>query len=593
MTESLGSAVLELSADDKISGQIDAAGSNARKQIGNAGKTMMKAGAGLSLGLTAPIIGFGKVAYDELTAIQKADAQTGAMMKRLGKETLLSADLIKQRSGALQEMSGFDDQAIQSGSNLIGTLSAINTTTSEGRDMFLRAQSAMVDMAAAMGTEPEAAAKLVSKSMAAAAAGTLQLPKGMKLAANEQRKLKKEFAAAHGPTERQALIMDVLSKKFEGAGKAAGGTTAAKLAVLKDRFAGAGAALLTQLLPYLDDLVGWLKKGMTWFESLGGSTKKYIAIGLALAAVIGPLLIVLGMLVTAVAAIGLPVIAVVAVIGALVAALVIAYRRSDRFREIVQKVVAFLKQHKMAVLAMIAPMAVLAIKLYQLYQRSATFRAIIATVISMIRSWIATTASIIGKIVMFVAHVAKAIAKSQTFKAVVALVKTAVHLAAQKIARMASDAVELGQKVAGAAAKIKDKFQPQIDWIKKNAAAAFGPIKKALSEIDKFIGGMIDKLNTFLKALGKAPKSGGKSKSSRGRLADFVVGGSPALAVAGDVVASDPGTRDSRTRSAAATRTGATQHVTQVFRGEPDTFAATRLALMALRSSGLVGAGAR
>jgi hypothetical protein len=315
MSENLGDAVLRLSVDDSgLDKGLDAAGKRAESRVSRAGKNIAKAGAGLTAGLTLPILAFGKLAAGEMGEIEAANNLTAAAIRRVGEGSLVSVAGVQKLAGALQAKSGIDDQAIQSASNMLLTLGAIDTKTRQGSKTFRDATTTAVNMAEALGQDVGSAGKQVAKSMAAAAGGTLLLPRGMKLAAGETKRVEAALEGASTAAERQAIVVDVLGKKFAGAANL---TNADRWAILKDRFAGIGATLLTTLMPSFQKLTDWLGKVMSKFEALSPGTQSFIAKALLVGAVLGPLLIVLGAVVTAVAAIGLPVLAVVAALGVL------------------------------------------------------------------------------------------------------------------------------------------------------------------------------------------------------------------------------------------------------------------------------------
>lgn len=112
-----------------------------------------------------------------------------------------------------------------------------------------------------------------------------------------------------------------------------GATNAQKTltAKLKD----AATTIGTILLPYATKLVQWGSDMLERFKSLSPGTQKFIVIVGLLAAALGPLLIVLGSMATAVAAISWPVVLVVGLIAALVAGAIYAYKHFEGFRQVV------------------------------------------------------------------------------------------------------------------------------------------------------------------------------------------------------------------------------------------------------------------
>lgn len=99
----------------------------------------------------------------------------------------------------------------------------------------------------------------------------------------------------------------------------------------------AATAIGTILLPYATKLVQWVTDLVDKFKSLSPKWQKIIVVAGLLAAALGPLLIVLGSMATAVAAISWPVVLVVGLIAALVAGVIYAYKHFEGFRNVVDE----------------------------------------------------------------------------------------------------------------------------------------------------------------------------------------------------------------------------------------------------------------
>lgn len=319
----------------------------AQAKMQSAGARMQSVGAGMtnvgksmSLAVTAPILLMGKLGLDELKDIQAANAQTAAAIKRVGAGALISAEGIRAQAGALQKLSGMDDQAIQSGQNLLITQGNLNLKTKQGVAAFERASRVMVDYAAATGKEPVAAAKRLAKALADPQNALSRIAKEAGITKVQQEALKKQMDAVKDPAAKQAILLGALEEKYKGSAAAAGGTLSAKLAILKDRVAGISAAFLEKLIPAIDTMSGAASKLLTWVEGLSPQMQKWGAIMLVVAAAAGPVLIIVGSLVSAVGAL-LPVIAaLLGPIGLIIVALVafgvglaVLWRENEAFRD--------------------------------------------------------------------------------------------------------------------------------------------------------------------------------------------------------------------------------------------------------------------
>ena len=71
----------------------------------------------------------------------------------MGDAANISADQVSKLAGALSAKTGIDDEAIQSGQNLLLTFGNIRNEAGKGNDIFNQTSALMVDLSAAMGTD--------------------------------------------------------------------------------------------------------------------------------------------------------------------------------------------------------------------------------------------------------------------------------------------------------------------------------------------------------------------------------------------------------------------------------------------------------
>lgn len=104
------------------------------------------------------------------------------------------------------------------------------------------------------------------------------------------------------------------------------------------------AASFGQVLqPAYNALMDVVQKVMGWFDKLTDSQKRWIVIAAGVAAAAGPLITIFGAVATVIGAIGIPAALVIAALVALAAAAVYAYTHFEGFRDVVDKVVSWLR----------------------------------------------------------------------------------------------------------------------------------------------------------------------------------------------------------------------------------------------------------
>lgn len=353
-----------------IGDEAEKAGKTSGKRFGGA----MKAGIA-ALGLGAAIgksIGFLKDAFGEATEARKIGAITEQAIKTTGAAAGVTADQVGELAGAISTKTGMDDEAVQSASNLLLTMSNVRNEVGKGNDIFNRATKSATDMAAAMGTEPRAAAKTLGKALNDPLKGLTALSKAGVTFTKEQQDQVKALMESGNVLGAQKVILDEVGKRYDGAAAKAS-TPAEKATVawgnLKEQIGtglmpmfdkvsrvltkdiipavsgfvqgiqdgtGAGGtfrSVLTGVWTTVSTLVGWLYKNRDILVPLvaivGGAIGAYKVVTGAIAAWrTAQLLLNAAMLLNP---IGLVIAAVVGV----VAIIVIAYKKSETFRGVV------------------------------------------------------------------------------------------------------------------------------------------------------------------------------------------------------------------------------------------------------------------
>lgn len=113
---------------------------------------------------------------------------------------------------------------------------------------------------------------------------------------------------------------------------------------------------------FLEKLINLVSPAVEWFSRLDSGTQTMILAAIGLVAALGPVLAVVGNLIAVVRGLGLalmfvaanPVVLIIAGVAALAAALVVAYQKSEAFRNIVQAVFGWIKDHWGLLLTIIA-----------------------------------------------------------------------------------------------------------------------------------------------------------------------------------------------------------------------------------------------
>lgn len=305
-------------------------------------------------------------AIDEARESQKVSALTAQVIKSTGGAAGVSAKQVGDLASAISRKVGIDDEAIQSGMNLLLTFKNVRNEAGRGNDIFNQASRAMVDMASAMAAASggqvsfKSATTLVGKALNDPIKGLSALSRvGVTFTTQQQDQIK-TLVASGKTTQAQKMILAELRSEFGGAA-AASATAGDKFKVafgnlqesvgtlllpaldqamtsgtgliefLMDRVPPAFAAFRSAVEPVTSAISTLVTNHLPVFKTIlaalaGGVITSLIAL------IGGGLVSVLGLLLGALSS---PIV----VIGALAGAAIYAYTRFAGFREVVAQVV--------------------------------------------------------------------------------------------------------------------------------------------------------------------------------------------------------------------------------------------------------------
>lgn len=344
--------------------------SKATSKVGSIMKTaFVTAGAAM---VGSKVVDFFGDAISEARESQKVMNQTAAVLKSTGHAAGISAKQVGDLATAISNKTGIDDEAIQSGENLLLTFTSVRNEVGKGNDVFNQATQTATDMSAALGQDMKSSVMQLGKALNDPIKGISALSR-VGVSFTEQQKNQVEALVKSGKTlEAQKIILGEVKKEFGGSAEAIA-TPGQKLAVVVGNIK---ESIGTALLPILDKvetylatnlptwietarkafdnlktrlspvgdafgtLVGYLQPVGQWFkdnpELMKGAA---IALGIAAAAA-GALALAMGAVSIATA----PITLVVLAIAAVGAGFAYAYKHSETFRNAVNAVVDAVKR---------------------------------------------------------------------------------------------------------------------------------------------------------------------------------------------------------------------------------------------------------
>lgn len=346
----------------KAMGKAEKEASGAFDKIGKAGDKMKSVGTKLTAFATLPVLGLGVAAFKSASDVGESFNKMNEVFGESAKEI---DEWAKQSAKAVGLSRG---EALDAAGAFGNMFTQLGITRKEAAKM----SKGIVGLAADFASFHNADISEVITAQSAAFRGeydSLQrfLPL-INAATVEQRALEMTGKASNKELTAQEKALAVNALMFEGAGKAAGdfartsdgAANAQRIATaqIKD----AAATLGQQLIPIVQQVIGFVSDLATKFGGLSDSQQKTILIVGGLIAVLGPAIAIIGHLLTVIRAVQVamlflaanPIVLIIAGIVALGAAVVIAYQKFETFRNVVQAVFGWIKNHWGTLLTIIA-----------------------------------------------------------------------------------------------------------------------------------------------------------------------------------------------------------------------------------------------
>lgn len=296
----------------------------------------------LSVAFAAVGVGLLKVGKDSLAAFgdsEKVVAQTGAVLKSTGGAAGVTAKQVGDLAARLQKLSGVEDEAIQAGQNMLLTFTNLRNEAGAGNDVFNQATRTLLDMSVALGTDAKTSAIQLGKALNDPIAGIGALSRVGVTFTDEQKSLIKTLVESGDVMGAQKIILAELNKEFGGSAKAAGDAQTPmerltlRLGDMQEKIGAFLVPALERLTTVALGVIEWVSALDPRVLAIVGTIAGLVAIVLAISKAIEIWTAVQAAL-NAVLALN-PIVLVGLAIAALVAGLVIAYKSSETFRDIV------------------------------------------------------------------------------------------------------------------------------------------------------------------------------------------------------------------------------------------------------------------
>lgn len=506
---SIGTAYVQIvPAATGISGKIEqaiapgatsagvVAGRNISQSIGSTlqkvGGGMMKAGA-IATAVSVPIVMGIKKALDAYKIQNAAETKLTEIYKTRMGVTEDAAKATMEYASALQQQGVVGDEVLLSGAQQLATFAK----TPDAVNKLLPAMgNLLVQQKGLNGTQEDATniANLMGKVMSGQVGALKRV--GITFDENQEKILKNG-----NEEERAAMLAQVITDNVGNMNEAMLNTPEGKMQQLANSFGDMKEQLGKAIVPVLADIAGFIQEKIMpavsgFFKMLQNNPviARIVVAVAGLLAIGGPLLIMLGMIVSSVGAlipmvtaISAPVLAIVGVIAAVVAALAIAYNKNEEFRAAVNELVSSVLTAVKGLIAVVMPVIKAIIKI--IIQLIVNIAGSLVPVIQKLTPIITKVINMITSLVKKAAPIILAVLRN-----VASVISTVVSIAAKLFTGLLT-------KLTGIWTKITSVISKAVEFIKThvNFSAMADKVKATFTKIKDFIANPIEKARDLVK----------------------------------------------------------------------------------------------
>lgn len=289
---SLASINIRFFADlDQFSSQMQ----KVSRRIKKIGRQVQRVGKNLSVGLTAPFVAFSTISLRNWDKQVKALSQVENGLRSTENAAGFTLERLQQIASSLQDDSLYGDEEILQKV----TTQLLTFTNIVGRE-FERTQKVALDLSAKLGTDLQSSAIQLGKALNDPVANLSALSRSGIQFSSDQKELIKSLASTNRLAEAQGIILDELERQYGGTAKAVSGAGLGPLKQLQNTLGDITEEFGTLIAKAITPFIKTLKRLVKGFRELDDSTKRTILVISGLVAVVGPLLVALGFLMTTV-----------------------------------------------------------------------------------------------------------------------------------------------------------------------------------------------------------------------------------------------------------------------------------------------------
>lgn len=263
-----------------------------QRDFESVGKGITKAGQVLSVGLTLPFVALMRSAIPAAKESREAMGQVNAALEHMGPAAHRTSEQLQLAAKELMHISTFDDDDI-----LRSVTANLLTFGNIAGAQFDRAQKAAVDLATRMHMDLQPATLMLGKALNDPAKGLAALRRVGIQFTTEQQKMIAGMVKHKDIAGAQNVMLKELERQFGGSAEAMRAAQPDQAFINDwDDFKETIGEIALKIMPALTAV---LDKALAWFQQLSPEAQKFAVYAAAIAAALGPVLMIFGPIVSA------------------------------------------------------------------------------------------------------------------------------------------------------------------------------------------------------------------------------------------------------------------------------------------------------
>lgn len=253
---------------------VDDAAENTGSKLSQLGSKISPAVAAASAAVVAGV-GFAmKSAFDAATESALVARETERVIQTTGASAWTTADQIADLSTSVSNLTGKDDELVQSSANLLLTFAKVRNEIGEGNDIFDQAVGLSLDLSVALGTDASSASIQLGKALNDPVKGITALSRAGVSFTAEQKEQIKTLVATGDVLGAQKVILGELKNQFGGAAEAA----KTPIEALQTKLGNLQESIGTALMPTIGAIADAVGVAVDAFSALPDPVKNAVLI---------------------------------------------------------------------------------------------------------------------------------------------------------------------------------------------------------------------------------------------------------------------------------------------------------------------------